>query len=45
VSDPQIVAQFGRIGVDPLGNSPAEFAAMIAADIKLWSRAVKVAGL
>jgi tripartite-type tricarboxylate transporter receptor subunit TctC len=45
MSDPQMVAQLGRIGVDPLGNSPAEFAAMIAADIKLWSLAVKIAGL
>jgi tripartite-type tricarboxylate transporter receptor subunit TctC len=43
--DPEIVAQFGRFGVDPIGNRPAEFAAMIATDIKLWSRAVKIAGL
>jgi tripartite-type tricarboxylate transporter receptor subunit TctC len=45
VRDPQIVAQLGRMGVDPLGNSPVEFAAMIAADIKLWNRAIKIAGL
>jgi tripartite-type tricarboxylate transporter receptor subunit TctC len=32
-------------GVDPLGNSPAEFSAMIAADIELWAEAVKLAGL
>jgi len=43
--DPEIIAQLRRLGVYPLGNSPAEFAAMIAADIKLWSRAVKIAGL
>jgi tripartite-type tricarboxylate transporter receptor subunit TctC len=43
--DPQIVAQLERFGVDPLGNSPAEFATMITSDIKLWSSAVKIAGL
>ncbi len=32
-------------GVDPLGNSPEAFAAMIAADIALWSEAVKITGL
>jgi tripartite-type tricarboxylate transporter receptor subunit TctC len=31
--------------VDPVGNSPAEFSAMISADIELWARAVKIAGL
>jgi tripartite-type tricarboxylate transporter receptor subunit TctC len=34
-----------RSGVDPLGNSPSEFAAQIAADIAFWTEAVKLAGL
>jgi tripartite-type tricarboxylate transporter receptor subunit TctC len=33
------------VGVDPLGNSPEEFAAMIATDIALWAEAVKIAGV
>jgi hypothetical protein len=32
-------------GVDPLGSSPEDFAAMIAADISLWAQAFKVAGV
>ena len=31
-------------GVDPLGNTPAEFAALIAAEIPLWIEAVNLAG-
>jgi tripartite-type tricarboxylate transporter receptor subunit TctC len=44
-ADPKMVAQLTELGVDPLGNGPTEFAAMIDADIKLWSGAVKIAGL
>jgi tripartite-type tricarboxylate transporter receptor subunit TctC len=43
--DPKIVQQLAAFGVDPLGNSPAEFAAMISDDIKSWAEAVKLAGL
>ena len=32
-------------GVDPLGNNPAEFAALIAAEIPVWSEAVGLAGV
>jgi tripartite-type tricarboxylate transporter receptor subunit TctC len=32
-------------GVEPIGNTPAQFASMIAADQKLWATAVKLAGL
>ena len=45
VQNPQIVERLKSYGVDPLGNSPEEFAAMIAADIPLWSEAVKIAGV
>lgn len=43
--DPAIARQMANFGVDPLGSSPAEFAAMVAADMKLWAGAVKLAGL
>jgi tripartite-type tricarboxylate transporter receptor subunit TctC len=43
--DPKIVEQFNTFGVDPVGNSPSEFSTMIATDIELWARAVKIAGL
>jgi len=45
VRDPKIAATFTASGVDPLGGSPEEFAAMIAADIPLWADAVRIAGI
>jgi tripartite-type tricarboxylate transporter receptor subunit TctC len=42
---PNIVERLTSFGVDPMGSSPAEFAAMIRADIELWAEAVKLAGL
>jgi tripartite-type tricarboxylate transporter receptor subunit TctC len=43
--DPAIAAQLANLGVDAVGSSPAEFAAMISDDIKSWAEAVKLAGL
>jgi len=43
--DPAIVAHFAKFGIDPLGSTPAGFAAMIAADSKTWRRALEIAGL
>jgi len=45
VKDPTFVERLVAYGVDPLGNSPDEFAAMIAADIAFWAEAVKIAGM
>jgi tripartite-type tricarboxylate transporter receptor subunit TctC len=45
VKDPKVAERLASFGVDPLGNSPAEFAAMIAADIPFWAEAVKIAGV
>jgi tripartite-type tricarboxylate transporter receptor subunit TctC len=42
--DPKSAEHFVSNGVDPLGNSPEEFAATIPADLELWAEAVKVAG-
>jgi len=43
--DSRIAEQLTALGVDPVGNSPAEFAAMVRADIELWANAVRLAGL
>jgi len=45
VKDGKLAERLANLGVDPLGNSPGEFAAMIAADIALWGEAVKAAGI
>jgi tripartite-type tricarboxylate transporter receptor subunit TctC len=43
VKDPAFVERLSRYGVDPLGDTPEEFATMIASDIALWSEAVTIA--
>ncbi len=43
--DPAFVEKLAKLGADPLGNTPAEFAALVAADLKTWGEAVEVAGL
>ena len=43
--DPKVAAELSNFTVDPLGNSPSEFAAMILDDVKMWREAVRLAGL
>ena len=43
--DAKFVERLASFGVDPLGNSPEQFAAMIAADIPFWAEAVRIAGV
>jgi tripartite-type tricarboxylate transporter receptor subunit TctC len=45
VKDPVIAQRLAGGGVDPVGNTPEAFAAMIAADIALWEEAIKIAGV
>jgi tripartite-type tricarboxylate transporter receptor subunit TctC len=45
VKDPQFVAKLDQMGAEPLGNSPDEFAAMIATETALWAETVKSLGL
>ena len=43
--DPQFVARLEQYGADPLSNTPEEFAALIAADLAVWSDVIKSTGL
>ncbi len=45
LKDKDFLAHLQRYGVDPLGNTPAEFAALIRSDVAQWAEAVKSAGL
>lgn len=45
VADPKVAAMIRNAGGDPVTNTPAEFAAMIKAEIARWGRAVKAANL
>jgi tripartite-type tricarboxylate transporter receptor subunit TctC len=42
---PEVRERFGVLGVDPVGNSPDEYAAQIRADLERWGPVVKQAGI
>jgi tripartite-type tricarboxylate transporter receptor subunit TctC len=43
--DPRFIEKLASLGADPLGNTPAQFAALIAQDLKTWGEAVEIAGV
>jgi tripartite-type tricarboxylate transporter receptor subunit TctC len=45
IKEEKIASQLANFGVDPVGNRPDEFAAMIVADNARWSQAVRIAGI
>jgi tripartite-type tricarboxylate transporter receptor subunit TctC len=45
VHDPLISARLLASGAEPVGSTPQDYAAMIAAELPLWAEAVKLAGL
>lgn len=44
VRDPSVARRLEAITVDPLGNTPAEFAKVLADSIRVYAEAVKVSG-
>jgi tripartite-type tricarboxylate transporter receptor subunit TctC len=42
---PEIQSQFIALGADPVGSSPAEFAAFIRRDLEKYAKVVKVSGV
>jgi tripartite-type tricarboxylate transporter receptor subunit TctC len=42
--DADVVAKLARIGVDPVGNTPDAFAAVLKADLVTWAEAVRISG-
>jgi len=45
VKDPKFAEQLLSHGIDPIGDGPEKFAAMIASEIPVWAEAVKIAGV
>src|SRR6516165_7268355 len=45
VHQPDVVKQFAALGGEPVGGSPATFAALIRAEIPKWIRVAKEAGI
>jgi len=43
--EPAAKERFRALGVEPVGNTPAEFAAFLKAETTKWARAVKKAGI
>jgi tripartite-type tricarboxylate transporter receptor subunit TctC len=41
---PEIQAQFIALGADPVGSSPADFAAFVRRDMEKYARVVKLSG-
>lgn len=44
VRDPAVIKRLEAIGVDPLGNTPAEFMRVLEESIKLYADAVRISG-
>jgi tripartite-type tricarboxylate transporter receptor subunit TctC len=45
IREPQTQERFAALGLDVIGNSAAEFAKFLRAEVAKWSRVVQVAGL
>ena len=45
LAQPSLVEVFGTQGLDPVGNSPAQFDKLIRAEIDKWTALVKAAGI
>jgi tripartite-type tricarboxylate transporter receptor subunit TctC len=45
LAKPEIRARFAELGLDAIGNSPEEFAAVIKSEIPQWAAVIKEAGI
>jgi len=45
VREPAMIERLVKNGVDPLGNTPAEFAELIRSEVPMWRAAVDAAGI
>lgn len=45
VKNPTFAQRLDKFGVEPLGNTPAEYKSMLAEDMDDWAKALKLAGI
>ncbi|MDO9279049.1 MAG: tripartite tricarboxylate transporter substrate binding protein [Polaromonas sp.] len=45
VAQPDMIAKLGQMGVDPIGDTPAQFMDTLKADLSVWSEAAKASNL
>jgi tripartite-type tricarboxylate transporter receptor subunit TctC len=42
---PDVKARLGELGFDPVGNTPAVFAALVLAEQRKWTKIIQAAGI
>jgi tripartite-type tricarboxylate transporter receptor subunit TctC len=45
VRDPKVIEHMSNQGIDPVGNTPQQFADTIKSDVALWTEAINAAGV
>ena len=45
VKQPDLIERYETLGAEPLGNTPKEFALLVASDVKRWAEIVRAAKL
>jgi len=45
LKDPEVRSRYATLGIEPVGNTPKQFAAQIRADLARWEKVVKTAGI
>jgi tripartite-type tricarboxylate transporter receptor subunit TctC len=45
LKDPEVRNRYATLGIEPVGNTPEQFAAQIRADLARWGEVVKTAGI
>ena len=45
IATPDMLSQFAKQGMAPVGSEPAEFGALIRSELALWSKVIKDAGI
>lgn len=45
LATPEVRKKFGELGLEPVGNTPAELAAVIRKEIPAWAKVIKEAGI
>ena len=44
LKSPDLAERMTQLGMEPVGSTPAEFDALIRAEIEKWSRVVRISG-
>jgi tripartite-type tricarboxylate transporter receptor subunit TctC len=44
LKDPEVRSRYATLGIEPVGNTPEQFAAQIRADLARWEKVVRTAG-